>query len=558
MSLQSQELTQYLFKYFKYTSFREPQENIVKDAIKGLDQFVLLPTGTGKSLCYQLPAIIQGGITIVISPLKSLIEDQLENLKLTPIKAVGYYSDTTSNEKSTILRDMISSTPSFQIIYTTPETMDKSHDFLEYLNIIYNNGKLTRFVIDEAHCISLWGNDFRSSYRKLGSLKNQFSKTPIMACTASATNQVRKDMLYLLNINTSNIYTISYYRSNLNIIVKNRSDKTLDNIISKLQNKYIKQSGIIYCISRKNCEKLANQLSEYGISAEAYHAGLTPLKRRSIQSSWKDNVVQIIVATVAFGMGIDKPDVRFVIHYNTPSSLESYYQEIGRAGRDGLPSDCILYYSYQDKIISEKMLRENNLQIKNDKYIDHQIDKLNNVINYAENNIDCRHCQLSNYLGELKSNEIDNCGKSCDNCIKRDSLVYTDVSSVAIVIFESIMSLKQLEASKQKIKYEFTKHSKFASLLTQYEGYKSIIAIYDRIFTYLIVNKYIKETLERNSSGFWTEKYLMFSKSKTVIDNQTRIKLYIQLAGFQPITNNMLPIHKALFNSNMKTSIATN
>lgn len=552
MNISLKQPIDYLKYYFGHSEFRYPQGQIVEDSLTNIDQFILLPTGTGKSICYQLPAIIQGGITIVISPLKSLIQDQLDNLEESgKIRAVGYYSDTKQIEKNEILKEMCKPNCSFQIIYTTPETIGQSDDFDVYLKVIYKEGRLTRFVIDEAHCISLWGNDFRTSYRRLAKIKTNFPNTPIMTCTASATNQVKTDILFLLQLETYKFYTKSYIRENLNIIVKERDSSSLSNMILSIKTTYKNLSGIVYAISRKNCEKLTETLVENGIKAECYHAGLSSKQRRLVQSSWKNNQVQLVVATIAFGMGIDKPDVRFVFHYNMPSSLENYYQEIGRAGRDGYPSDCILYYSYQDKIIAEKMIRENSYKTKNEKYIEHQVAKLDQVVKYSENRIDCRHTQLSNYLGELK---IDGCKTSCDNCKKKPYYSNIDVSELAKLLINTIISLDK-KPGKSYIVKEMYKNSQFNRLKTKFNiGKTNIFAMVDRLFVYLVSNKYIKEGLERNSYGFWDESYQLYNKSKHILDSTEKIYLSIDLG----LNNNMVIEESNVFyiiNSSMYKNI---
>jgi bloom syndrome protein len=516
----------YLKYYFGYSEFRYPQEDIVKDALINLNQFILLPTGTGKSVCFQLPAIIQGGITIVISPLKSLIQDQLDNLSSGTIDAVGFYSDTKQLEKNEILKEMCNPNCKFKLIYTTPETIGQNDEFEAYLRAIYLEGRLTRFVIDEAHCISLWGNDFRTSYRRLSKIKTNYPNTPVMACTASATNQVKNDILHLLKLDSYKFYTKSYVRSNLNIIVKERNSNSLSDMILAIKGLYNGLSGIVYAISRKNCEKLTETLIENGIKADTYHAGLSSKQRILVQKQWKNNQIDVVVATIAFGMGIDKPDVRYVFHYNMPSSLENYYQEIGRAGRDGYNSDCILFYNYQDKIIAEKMIRENNYKTKNNQYIEHQISKLEQVVRYGENRLDCRHMQLSNYLGELSLNS---CNNSCDNCKKSKYYSNLDISELGKLLVETIMSLGN-KPLKSTIFKNIYKNNKFNSLKHKYNiGNTNISMLIDRLMVYLISNKYIKETLERNDYGFWDETYQLFNKSKNIINNIDKIQLPIDL-----------------------------
>ena len=421
------------------------------------------------------------------------------------------------------------------IIYTTPETLEKNDEFFENLKLLEECGRLTRFVIDEAHCISMWGNDFRGSYRKLSDIKSNFKKIPIMALTATATNQTRSDIEHLLCFKDHKIYTISYFRPNLNIKVIKRGKviNTIGEIVNNIKTIYNEQTGIIYCSSRKKCEELSNTFNENGIDTLPYHAGLTNKVRKETQDKWKDDHVKVIIATIAFGMGIDKDNVRFVIHFNMPFSIENYYQEIGRAGRDGVKSDCILYYNYQDKIMAEKILRMGKTKTSsNEKHIKHQVTKLDKMINYAENIVDCRHCQLCNYLGELRCLNNDVCRDSCCNCInfKNNLLEKKNVTDIAKLIFKAIIENKI--PKKSNIDISFRNYSNFNQLAVKYfnssiQGSKNqLVQLYERVFTYLIVNKFIKEKYVLTISGFWRENYLIFKKSINVIENKEHIYIY--------------------------------
>ena len=520
---------------FGYSSFRTPQKEIISDSLDNKDQLVILPTGSGKSICYQLPALIQKGITIVISPLKSLIVDQVANLKNKNIESDALYGDIGEVKKKSILNSMICENYSKHIIYTTPETLENNDEFFENLKLLEECGRLTRFVIDEAHCISMWGNDFRSSYRKLSDIKCNFKKIPIMALTATATKQTRSDIEHLLCLNKHKVYTISYFRSNLNIKVIKRGKiaKTISEIVNNIKTIYNNQTGIIYCSSRKKCEELSTKFNENGIATLPYHAGLTNKVRKETQDKWKDDYVKVIIATIAFGMGIDKDNVRFVIHFNMPFSIENYYQEIGRAGRDGVKSDCILYYSYQDKIMAEKLIRMSKTKVSNhEKHIHHQVTKLDKMINYAENIVDCRHCQICNYLGELRCLNKDTCNDSCCNCInfRNNKLQKKNVTDIVKLIFKGIMENKIPKRSN--IDTYFRNYSNFNQLAGKYfnssiqESKKQLIQLYERVFIYLIVNKFIKEKYVLTKSGFWRENYLIFKKSINVIENNEYIYIY--------------------------------
>ena len=420
-----------LIQIFGHSEFRDPQYKVVKYAIRGFDELVVLPTGSGKSICYQLPALLQEGVTIIISPLKSLIKDQITNLASRDIKAVGFYGEIGIKERRNILRDLLLSERNFKILYTTPETITRNLDFIDVMNTIYGQNKIERIVIDEAHCISMWGNDFRPAYRDLKNIRLHFPKIPIMALTATATPTVQNDIVKLLKFRGYKKFMKSYFRSNLYIKINKLPDfkNTKQAKYSEIKNTIFlsnlqEESGIIYCNKQKTCEEFSSYLNSFGISTVAYHAGMKKKIKDEAEEKWKSEEVKIIVATIAFGMGIDKPNVRFVIHHNLPTNIESYYQEIGRAGRDGVKSFCILYYSKKDIWEVKRLLNwstkkniGNKMEFqKMKKYRKHLFYKLNKIIEFCDNTYSCRHYQISNYLGEEAKFT---CDISCDNCIKR-------------------------------------------------------------------------------------------------------------------------------------------
>ena len=504
---------------FGFSQLRPFQQQVVDEVVKNNDLLVIAMTGGGKSLCYQLPAILSSGVTVVISPLRSLIEDQFANLVSYGIPSVIIYGDMDSSTRNKVFIDMKAETPKYSIVLTTPETLEVNTQFKLTLDELYQRNQLQRIVIDEAHCISLWGHDFRPSYLKLSNIKKSYPNVPYMALTASATTKVQKDIKYLLGMDDYKTIFNSFYRPNLHIEVKKKDGNTTNQIKNVIKNEYKDQCGIIYCLSRKKCEELSRRLNDSGLNTAFYHAGLENKERKEIQDKWKTNQVKVIIATVAFGMGIDKPDVRFVIHSDLPKSIEGYYQEIGRAGRDGEVSKCLIFYSYQEKIIMEKMIRGNN-QTNSKKEIEYQrfqIQKLNEMVEYLNDIVDCRHYRLCNYFGE---NNIYHCGK-CDNCTSNHLIEDTDVTQDALAIVNSILTLNDQATRKNIKRYVLGKWDVYRNL----PGYGVISSdktdMIERLIIYMVINKYIKEELYREED-FWVDRLRLYKKSKLLLkDNST-------------------------------------
>ncbi len=389
-----------LRRYFGYSEFRQLQQDIILDVLKGNDVLVLMPTGGGKSLCYQYPSLLLKGLTIVVSPLISLMKNQVDSLRSNGIAAEYINSSLNYEEivkiKSALLQNSV------RLLYIAPERLTIP-SFLSFLKGL----KISLFAIDEAHCISEWGHDFRPEYRQLKIIGTSFPDVPIIALTATATTKVREDIINQLELKDCKKYIASFNRENLVYYVKPKQE-AFRQIIEFLKNRP-GESGIIYCYSRKNVESLAEELKHAGFRALPYHAGLSASVRSTNQEKFIKDDVEILVATIAFGMGIDKPNIRFVIHHDLPKNLEAYYQETGRAGRDGLRSDCVLFYSYGDRQKIEYFIN----QMTNEKERQIARDKLKDIIDFCETTL-CRRKLLLGYFGE--NFKAEKCG-GCDNCL---------------------------------------------------------------------------------------------------------------------------------------------
>ncbi len=389
-----------LKQYFGFSSFRPLQEEIIRDALAGRDVFALLPTGGGKSLCFQLPALVRPGLTVVISPLIALMKDQVDSLQASGVPATFLNSSLAAGASRPRLRGLHQG--EYRLLYVAPERLMLS-GFLEDLQ----RWSVNLFAIDEAHCISEWGHDFRPEYRQIAALRERFPQVPFMALTATATERVRGDIVKQLQLRDPRICVASFNRPNLTYRVHAKSgayDQVLDYVRARP-----KESGIVYCQSRKTCESVALKLNEDGVPARAYHAGLTPSERSTNQELFLRDEIRVVCATIAFGMGINKPNVRFVIHHDLPKNVEGYYQETGRAGRDGLPGECLLLFSAGDVVKQTGFIDE-----KTDPR-EQQIarEQLQQMVHYAEIS-ECRRASLLDYFGEEFPET--NCG-GCDNCL---------------------------------------------------------------------------------------------------------------------------------------------
>ncbi len=416
----AQVLRNTLKENFGFEKFRPNQEDIINCILSGKDTLAIMPTGGGKSICFQLPALVLPGITIVISPLIALMKDQVDSLKANGIQACFINSSQTEDERQfyidSLKRNII------KLVYIAPES-------LSYLDTVFNQLTISLIAIDEAHCISAWGHDFRPAYTNLGYLKKRFPSTPILALTATADKATRKDISEQLNLQNPKTFVASFDRKNLSLEVRPALDR-VKQIIDFIKEKP-NESGIVYCLSRKTTEELAGKLQKIGINAKAYHAGLDNKIRSKTQDEFINDDCQVVCATIAFGMGIDKSNVRWVIHYNLPKNIEGYYQEIGRAGRDGLPSETVLFESYADVIQLQKFASQGlNAEV--------QLSKLERMKQYADA-LSCRRKILLSYFGELVT---ENCG-NCDIC--KNPPAFFDGTIIAQKALSAIIRLQENE-----------------------------------------------------------------------------------------------------------------
>ncbi|XP_062990866.1 ATP-dependent DNA helicase Q1 [Elgaria multicarinata webbii] len=498
---------------FKLAKFRPLQLETINVTMAGRDVFLVMPTGGGKSLCYQLPAVCSDGFTLVICPLISLMEDQLMMLDQLGVSATLLNASSSKEHVKWVHAEMLSRSSQLKLIYVTPEKIAKSKMFMSKLEKAYQAGRLTRVAVDEVHCCSQWGHDFRPDYKLLGILKRQFPNAPLIGLTATATSHVLQDAQKILCVQKCVTFTASFNRPNLYYEVRQKpstAQNFIEDIVKLINGRYKGLSGIVYCFSQKDAEQVTMNLQKLGIKAGTYHANMEPRDKSKVHKRWSANEIQVVVATVAFGMGIDKPDVRFVIHHSMSKSMENYYQESGRAGRDDQKADCILYYGFGDIFRISTMVVMENVGQK----------KLYDMVSYCHNMTRCRRVLIAHHFDEAWDSA--NCNKMCDNCCREEPFEKMDVTGHCRDLIKILKQVDQMREKFTPLKLIDAWLGKGLSKLgVDVVAPKLPRDALERIVAHLILQQYLKEDF--SFTAFATISYVKIGPRAEFLKNEAHI-----------------------------------
>ncbi|XP_066490364.1 ATP-dependent DNA helicase Q1 [Tiliqua scincoides] len=528
---------------FKLKKFRSLQLETINATMAGRDVFLVMPTGGGKSLCYQLPAVCSDGFTLVICPLISLMEDQLMMLEQLEISAALLNASSSKEHVKWVHTEMLAHKSQLKLVYVTPEKIAKSKMFMSKLEKAYQAGRLARIAVDEVHCCSQWGHDFRPDYKLLGILKRQFPNAPLIGLTATATSHVLQDAQKILCVQKCITFTASFNRPNLYYEVRQKPSSAqnfIEEIVKLINRKYKGLSGIIYCFSQKDAEQVTMNLQKLGIKAGTYHANMEPKDKSKVHKKWSANEIQVVVATVAFGMGIDKPDVRFVIHHSMSKSMENYYQESGRAGRDDQKADCILYYGFGDIFrISTMVVMENVGQ-----------QKLYDMVSYCHNMNRCRRVLIAHHFDEAWDSA--NCNKMCDNCCRTESFEKIDVTDHCRDLIKILKRVDQMKEKFTPLKLIDAWLGKGLSKLgVDIVSPKLPRDVLEKILVQFILQQYLKEDF--SFTAFTTISYVKIGPRADLLKNTAHVitmqtisnKNSIAKVKSPPLTNLGNPVQKS-------------